>query len=103
MSPRPVVTNAADPAQLKEAAEREAAKEQQSRLAMAAIMQLPEGRLVLWETLTFCRAFASVWDGSARIHYNSGQQDVGHYLMAKMADANPKAFAQMMIDNLKES
>lgn len=55
-----------------------------------------QGRRFLWRLLERCRAFSSVWEPSARIHYNAGQQDLGHYLIAEIMQANEDAFLKMM-------
>jgi hypothetical protein len=63
---------------------------------LRAVITTPEGRRVMWRLLSRCGTFASIWEPSAKIHYNSGQQDVGHYLMAEIVEAEPSALLEMM-------
>ena len=60
------------------------------------LLQSPQGRRFLWRLLSRCKSFGSVWEPSAKIHYNSGQQDVGHFIMAEIVEADENAFLQMM-------
>lgn len=64
-----------------------------------ALLKLPEGRRFFWRLLGHTRVNASIWDGSARIHYNSGRQDVGHFILAEICTAREEAYLQMMKEN----
>jgi hypothetical protein len=63
-----------------------------------AVLQTPSGRRMLWQVLVNCRVFASVWDPSARIHFNEGRRNVGLELMGDLAAADEDAFMQMQND-----
>lgn len=91
--------NAANETQIKEAAEREKSERERELNDIRFLLANPEGRRFLWKTLKFCKAFGSIWEPSAKIHYNAGVQDVGHYLMAEIASANEDAFVMMMKEN----
>lgn len=93
---RGLVKNAADPKQVKDAAKREESKRQQELNDICAILALTEGRRFLWRILGHCKAFESVWSPNAQIHYNAGIQDVGHFLMAEITEANAEAMLLMM-------
>ena len=54
-----------------------------------------EGRYTLWTLLEDLGIFRSIWDPSARIHYNAGRQDAGHELMARIIAADPNRYEQM--------
>lgn len=54
------------------------------------------GRRFLWRVLEKCKTFESIWEGSAKIHYNSGKQDVGHFLMAEITEADEMILFTMM-------
>lgn len=58
-----------------------------------------DGRQVLWRILEKCKVFNSVWEPSAKIHYNSGKQDLGHWLMAEIIRTNENILFKMMAEN----
>lgn len=95
---KPLVTNAASEEQAKAAKERIESREARLRRAMANLLATEDGQIVMWEMLSYCRVFGSIWESSAKIHYNSGQQDVGHYLLAKITEARPDVLVKMMQD-----
>lgn len=47
------------------------------------------------------KTFGSIWEPSAKIHYNSGKQDVGHFIMAEIMEADPNLFMKMMKEKQK--
>ena len=96
-----LVKNAADPKQVKAAKQKEKSKEEQFLIDIQDIMKLPAGRRFMWEILGECKTFGSVWESSARIHYNSGRQDLGHWLMAQLNEADEGLFLEMMKENYK--
>ncbi len=100
--PKSMVKNAADPKQVEDAVEREKSKRQLELNDLCAILARAEGRRFLWRILGHCKAFESVWSPNAQIHYNAGMQDVGHWLMAEITEANVETMLTMMreaIDN----
>jgi hypothetical protein len=60
------------------------------------ILETDFGRRYVWHLLEEAKVFESVWDPSARIHYNAGKQDFGHMLFAEIARAKPEAYFEMM-------
>jgi len=60
------------------------------------LLELPAGRRVLWRIIEHCKVFNTIWDPSSRIHYNSGKQDVGHFVLTLIMDVKPAAFTLMM-------
>lgn len=97
-----LVKNAADPKQVKEAKQKELRGRERDLNDLALVMSTREGRRFLWRLLSHCKTFGSVWHGSAMIHYNSGMQDVGHYIMADINDVNPELFLMMIKENRGE-
>jgi len=87
--------NALDPKQLKLV--RRLERRQQIRLeaALRNVMATPDGRIVMWELLRTCGIFASVWEASAKIHYNAGRQDVGHELLADLHTVSTDSYLLM--------
>lgn len=91
-----VQVNAADPRQveaLRTVERRDAAAKLR---AWRTVLALPEGRLLLWELLEHCSVFASVYDSSSKIYANAARQDVGHYVMARIGEADEAKLLQMM-------
>lgn len=70
-----------------------------SRKEMREVLKTREGRNVLWRILEQCHLFSSIWRQSAEIHYLAGKQDVGHYVLAEILDADEDAFIIMMTEN----
>lgn len=100
----PIVKNAADKAQVERARKDEKQRAQQEILDLKEILSMPSGagRRLFWALLEECKVFESVWHPSALIHYQSGQQDVGHKLLARIMDAHPAALLHMMQDRLNQ-
>ena len=99
---KPVVSNAANTEQLSEA-------EQVIKLArdnelndIRSILMNKEGRRVFWRLLGHCNNFKSCFDPSgSRVYYNVGKQDVGHFIMAEILEANQDAYFLMMTEARK--
>ena len=100
---RALVKNAANKKQVKNANKEESSQREQQLNDLKFVLETPQGRRVMWGLLEHCKTFNSVWESSAKIHYNSGQQDIGHYLMAEIVEADEKYLYQMMKENKKES
>jgi hypothetical protein len=93
---KPLVRNAASEKQVKAATFEDEERRRQETNDLRQVLSSKEGRRVMWRFLSFCRAFASVWDSSAKIHYYAGQQDVGHFLISEIEEADQDAFFLMM-------
>lgn len=68
-----------------------------------AVMSSESGRRFVWRLLDRAKVFGSVWHPSALIHYNSGQQDFGHFIMSEITESSEDAFVQMMKENKKDN
>ena len=91
--------NAANPQTLKE-------QEAERKLELSDIrkaLEFVEVRRFVWRIMTQCRTFESVWEPSAKIHYNSGQQDVGHFIMAEIAQADQNLLFKLMAENKSDN
>ena len=60
------------------------------------VLSTDQGRRVLWRLLEHCSVFRTIWDPSSRIHHNAGRQDVGHFVMAELEEADEEAIYRMM-------
>lgn len=98
---RAYVRNASDPQQVKRAKETEAERRQRELAELSDVLSTLSGRRVLWRLLGKCGVFESIMETSARIYYNAGKQDLGHYLLGEIAQADPNAYPLMMQDARK--
>ena len=96
---RSLVRNAADEGQVKEAEHKEKRGREQQLGDLRTILAMPEGRRLMWRLIGHCKVNGSIWEPSARIHYNSGMQDVGHFLMAEVGSAGEEFLFKMMTEN----
>lgn len=96
MTTRPLVRNAGDPRQVRRAGKTEHLRRQDELNDLRAVLATAEGRRLLWRVLGHCGCFGSVWHPSALIHYNSGRQDVGHWLQAEINAASRSQFFRMI-------
>lgn len=103
MSKKSLVKNAASEKQVKSAEKKEQLKEDQEIHDLKFVLETAQGRRVFWRLMEQCKVFSSVWEGSAKIHYNAGQQDVGHFIMSEIVRADEKYLFEMMKENKKES
>jgi hypothetical protein len=99
----PEVKNAADAVQVKAAAEKELRGRERDMNDLRHVLNDVRGRRFVWKLLGHCRTFESIFEASAKIHYNSGRQDVGHYLLAEIGEANEEALFVMMRESQKEN
>lgn len=66
------------------------------------VLSNSSGRRLLWRLLGKCNTFGSVYsEKSSTMAYLSGQQDLGHFLMAEIVEADENLLLRMMKDNKK--
>jgi hypothetical protein len=87
--------NAADPEQIRYAERKVKQAEDRFLDALRSVLATSAGRIVAWELLTRAGIYASIWDPSARIHYNAGRQDFGHELLAAFVRADENLYQLM--------
>jgi hypothetical protein len=92
---RSLQRNASDPKQVRYAERKQRQREARFLAALREVLRTPAGRIVGWELLARAGVFRSVWDPSAKIHYNAGRQDYGHELLASMLEADEEAYQLM--------
>lgn len=91
-----LVKNAADEQQVAQATEKEKLERELELDDLRKVLATESGRRLLWRLLTRASVHKSIWEPSAKIHYNSGQQDFGHFIEAEVLEANDEAYFQMM-------
>lgn len=92
--------NAADEKQVKDTMTKEQ-KERELELAdLRFILGTAQGRRFIWRILKHCRVFSSVFNHSGSMtYYNSGIQDVGHFIQAEVVEAKKESYFEMMREN----
>ena len=92
---RALVKNAADPRQIRFAEQVEKRRQERYDQALAAVMDTPQGRIVMATLIRRAGVFKSIWHPSAEIHYNAGRQDYGHELMADLIELSEPHYQRM--------
>lgn len=94
--------NVGDEDAVKRRAKRAKHKEKVHRARMRKVLAERDGRYLLWWILEQCGVYRSIWESSARIHYNAGQQDVGHRLMAEIIKTDRNAYLIMQSEAMED-
>ena len=94
---KPLVTNAADEVEIKEAGLKANFRKEKDADDLKYILQSFQGRRLLWRILGHCHTHGSVFNTNALVQsYNSGKQDVGHFVMGEIIKADEDAYLKMM-------
>lgn len=93
------IKNAANKAQVKDSESKARRRRERELTDLEMVLQTPEGRRLLWRVLEHCKVFESIWHPSALIHHNAGKQDVGHFVMSEIVEADEKSLLLMMTEN----
>jgi len=68
------------------------------------VLSNASGRRFIWRMMGRCGTFESIFnDKSSTMAYLSGQQDLGHFLMAEIIEADENLLLKLMKENKKES
>ncbi len=97
-----LVKNAASEKQVRNAQEKQEFKRDNQLNDLRNVLETPHGRRVIWRILEHCKTFGSIWSNSSQIHYNSGMQDVGHWIMGEIASADEQQLFLMMKEQYKK-
>lgn len=97
-----LVKNASSEAQVKRAENKEKLLRERELEDLNYVMSSQQGRRLMWRLLGHCKVFESVFETSAKIHYNSGKQDVGHYIMSEIISAGSDLFLKMQNEAIKQ-
>ena len=89
------VLNAADRDQVRRAGRKDRDRAARVATDAAAVLASTHGRRFCWDLLERAGVYRSIWDPTARIHYNAGRQDFGHELMALLVSAQPDLYLLM--------
>lgn len=103
MKDRVVVRNAADKNQIKDAERIDEDLLEEQRNDIVTILNLPEGRRLVWRIMTKCNTFNSVKKFDNEHTYMAiGSQDLGHWLMAEVVNADENLLFNMMKENMEK-
>ena len=87
--------------EMAELQERERRKQELNDLR--TILSNSSGRRFMWRLLETCKVFNSVYSQDAHMMaYYSGKQDLGHFLMSEITEADNNLLLKLMKDNRKE-
>lgn len=98
----PLVSNASSPKQVERAQSKQKDQARQQMDDIRTLLETAEGRRFLWRLLGHCRVFESVFEPNSRMAYNSGMQDVGHFVLGEIMKARPEAYILMMQEHQEE-
>lgn len=91
--PIPNATNERQIDHLEEVAQRE---EQERLEALRTVLRDYQGRRALWDLLTVCGVFRTVFDPDPqRMAFRAGQQDLGHRLQADLISIDDQLYDRM--------
>jgi hypothetical protein len=94
-----LVGNAADPAQVHRARRKEKDRRTQELADLQRVLAEPAGRRVLWRVLDRCGLFRHIWaEEAARMYLRAGEQNIGHWLMAEIEQADDEALFRLMVE-----
>lgn len=96
-----LVTNTASAKQVEKAEQKAARKAKRDLEDMRAVLTTVEGRRVIWKILSFCKVFASPGfvPDSNFLYFNSGEQNVGRFVMNEITNADEGKLFQMIKEN----
>jgi hypothetical protein len=97
---RALVGNAADPGQVREATKKEKLTRASELDDLFELLKDPRFRRFAWRMLTYCRVYESIFEQSSKIYHNSGRQDVGHFLVAEITQADEEAYFTMLREHM---
>jgi hypothetical protein len=99
---QPLIKNAGDENQIKNAKIKENLNAQKETLDMQFILQTEQGRRHLWKLLEYCRIYESSADASGSMTYfKEGRRDVGLFVLNKIMQADPDGFLKMQMEAKK--
>lgn len=93
--------NAADPEQVKEAADRAARHEAEERAVLAQVLETRAGRRWIWGHLSRANIFAPsfVAGDPHATSFNEGQRNMGLMMLAQVVRVSPETFGVMQKEN----
>lgn len=99
--PRALVKNAADPKQVKNAEDALRLDQDQQDNDWREIIHMPSGagKRIIQYLLAQAGVSRSVWSPSAAIHRDAGRQEMGHLVLRRIVECDPKAGAEILLES----
>jgi len=89
-----------DEKNVKKADQKQKHKRTSDLLDLKEVLSTVPGRKTIWRILEKCGTFQSTFSTeSLNMGYLSGQQDIGHYIMSEIVQADEEALFTMMKEN----
>jgi len=95
------VSNAADPAKVKNSERKAKDARKQEIEDVRFILSSAQGRRFFWRYLGECGLFQSSFTGNSETFFREGQRNVGLKLMADLNESDPKMYSVMINENQK--
>lgn len=100
--PKARTGNAADPEQVKKAAQADKRDRQRQVEDMRSVLNTVQGRRVVWRYLCECKVFETSFHPSgSQTYFNEGMRNIGLQLLADINESSPEAY-QVMLKESKE-
>jgi hypothetical protein len=94
------LANLANQAEVKKAQLKDKERRRQELNDIRTVLSNASGRRLIWRLMDKCKTFNSVYSAADNmIFYNSGQQDLGHFIMSEIVQADENLLIKMMKDN----
>lgn len=94
---KPLVTNAANPKQVKKAESKERHIRQEEINDLVEVLNLSAGRRVIWRLLGECGISKTSFDPSgSRVYFNEGMRNIGLFIQKEIEIAAPEAYMKML-------
>lgn len=96
------MSNLADKQSVNEAEQIADLERKQELNDIRALLSNAAGRRFVWRMLGECKTFGSVYDSdSSQMSYLSGKQDLGHFIVAEIVNADENLLFKLMKENKK--
>jgi hypothetical protein len=97
----PLVRNVGSKQQVVRASKSERFRRETELLELRELMKDVRFRRFMFRLLGYTSVFQSIFEQSSKIYHNAGRQDVGHFLMAEITEADEEAYMVMMRDHYR--
>lgn len=93
---KPVVKNAADKNQVKEAEGKVKRTRERELNDVRMVLSTLQGRRFVWRYLSECGVFRTSFTGNSQTFFNEGERNIGLKILADVNEAAPEAYLTMM-------
>jgi len=96
---KPLVRNASDEGQIKDAKIKVQLSREQEVNDLKFILATEQGRRFLWRTLEMCGVYRSSFTASSETYFLEGQRNIGLKLLSEITDIDPDSYLKMIKEN----